>query len=29
MQDLEDNPMWKERTEIHTDNKTFNKPNGL
>jgi hypothetical protein len=29
MQDLEDNPMWKEKTEIHADNKTFNKPNGL
>lgn len=26
---LDDNPQWKEKIEIHTDNKSFNKPNGL
>lgn len=29
MQDLEEKPMWKDKTEVHTDNRTFNRPNGL
>ena len=26
---LDENPKWKNKVEVHTDNKSFNKPNGL